>query len=597
MTNPEATILGIDLGTTNSEVAVIREGIPQVLKLGESAIIPSCVGVGEDGKIFVGQMARNQALVAPERTVLSVKRTMGTDIKLQLGDQKYLPQEISALILRELKSVAERALGFKVGRAVITVPAYFTEGQRQATRDAGQIAGLEVVRIVNEPTAAALGYEGAQSDQKLILVYDLGGGTFDVSILRSEEGVVEVLATSGDNSLGGDDFDEAIVRRLYDHIESEMGLRGLRDDRRVQARLLRAAESAKIALSESPYVRIEEDHLAVIEGKPHHLSMELSRADFESSIEEMLDRTISLVSAALVDAEVKPSQLDKILLVGGSTRIPKVAEILRQRLGTEPHSEIDPDLCVALGAAVQAGMESGVQMDTVLVDLTPYTFGTEVLSERYWGARMEYLPVIRKNTKLPAEKTVAVFTITRDQEAVNFRIFQGESPIPSDNVLIGAFRLQGLNAKKGYYDKGMVLTFDLDLDGLLKISATERGSGRSIEGEITGALGRMDESVIEDSKRRLEDLWDETEEEFSDLEDTDDDDEDKEDKLDKEVIEIALELIDTARDSLAEMDMKDEARDDLVDLMEDLHLAVESMDEAKVNRLKEELEDLLFFIG
>ena len=342
-------IIGIDLGTTNSEVAIISGGRPQVVREGDEAILPSCVGLDEAGNVIVGRQARNQAAAAPERTVLSVKRLMGTGTRVRMGEDEYTPQEISAFILKALKERAERALGREVRKAVITVPAYFTDAQRQATREAGEIAGLTVVRIINEPTAAALSYENRSEGHRRILVYDLGGGTFDVSVVGIEEGVVEVLATTGDNRLGGDDFDALVVERLDAHIETEMGIGGARDDRLLQARLARAAEHAKMELSDQPYVRVEEDHVASVDGEARHLSCELARADFESDVEELLARTMQAVTTALNDADVRPSQLDRILMVGGSTRIPRITALLAERLGQEPHGEVDPDLCVALG--------------------------------------------------------------------------------------------------------------------------------------------------------------------------------------------------------------------------------------------------------
>ncbi len=363
------TIIGIDLGTTNSEVAIISGGKPLIVEEGGEAILPSCVGLDDTGAVIVGRQARNQAAAAPERTVLSVKRLMGSGTQVRMGNDAYTPQEISAFILRALKERADRALGRDVRKAVITVPAYFTDAQRQATREAGEIAGLTVVRIINEPTAAALSYESGGMGRRTLLVYDLGGGTFDVSVVCVEEGVVEVLATAGDNQLGGDDFDALILERLNAHIETALGIEQTRDDRLLQARLRRAAERAKIELSDQPWVRVEEDHIASVNGEARHLACELTRADFESDLEPFLDRSLQAVTTALQDAGVRPSQLDRVLLVGGSTRIPRIAAVLAERLGQEPHGEVDPDLCVALGAGVQAGIEMGQDMQAVLVDI------------------------------------------------------------------------------------------------------------------------------------------------------------------------------------------------------------------------------------
>ena len=452
------TVIGIDLGTTNSEVAILSGGTPQVVREDGDAILPSCVGIDEAGNIIVGRQARNQAVAAPERTVLSIKRRMGSDERVRMGAEEYTPQEISAFILKALKERAARALGHDVHKAVITVPAYFTDAQRQATREAGRIAGLEVVRIINEPTAAALSYEKRRDGSHRILVYDLGGGTFDVSIVVIEDGVVEVLASTGDNRLGGDDFDELVARRLNAHIEDELGIDGARENRLLQARLLRAAEQAKIELSNQPYARVEEDHIASVDGEPKHLSFELSRLDLEQDLEDLLARTMQSVTMALNDAQVRPSQLDRILMVGGSTRIPRITQLLAERLGREPHGEVDPDMCVALGAAVQAGIEMGQDMQSVLVDITPYTFGTSALGELYGlPYAHQFIPLIRRNSKLPATRTEAFFTVTENQETVELKVYQGEDPDALKNVEIGSFRFSGLNRQEGGVRAGAAL--------------------------------------------------------------------------------------------------------------------------------------------
>ena len=501
-------IIGIDLGTTNSEVAIISGGRPQVVREGDEAILPSCVGLDEAGNVIVGRQARNQAAAAPERTVLSVKRLMGTGTRVRMGEDEYTPQEISAFILKALKERAERALGREVRKAVITVPAYFTDAQRQATREAGEIAGLTVVRIINEPTAAALSYENRGEGHRRILVYDLGGGTFDVSVVGIEEGVVEVLATTGDNRLGGDDFDALVVERLDAHIETEMGIGGARDDRLLQARLARAAEHAKMELSDQPYVRVEEDHVASVDGEARHLSCELARADFESDVEELLARTMQAVTTALNDADVRPSQLDRILMVGGSTRIPRITALLAERLGQEPHGEVDPDLCVALGAAVQAGIEMGQDMPAVLVDVTPYTFGTSAVGELYgMPYAHEFVPLIRRNSKLPATRTQVFFTMHEEQEAVEIKVYQGEDPDALKNVEIGTFRISGLNRQQGARDEGLLFTYSLDLDGLLHVHARERATGREIRGVVENALGRSTEEALGAARERVSALW------------------------------------------------------------------------------------------
>ena len=501
-------IIGIDLGTTNSEVAILSGGRPEVVREDGDAILPSCVGLDEAGNVIVGRRARNQAAVAPERTVLSIKRLMGSGERVSMGSEEYTPQEISAFILKALKERAARALSHDVHRAVITVPAYVTDAQRQATREAGRIAGLEVVRIINEPTAAALAYESRGEGSRKILVYDLGGGTFDVSVVAIEEGVVEVLASTGDNHLGGDDFDKVVAERLEAHLETELGIDGARDDRLLQARLRRASEEAKIELSSQPWVRVEEDHVASVDGEPKHLSCELSRVDFERDLDEPLARTMRSVTTALDDAGVRPNEIDRILLVGGSTRIPCIARLLAERLGQEPHGEVDPDLCVALGAAIQAGIEMGHDMQSVLVDVTPYTFGTGVVGELHGVPYAhQFVPLIRRNTKLPATRTEAFFTMTEVQEEVEVKVYQGEDPDALKNVEIGSFRFSGLNREEDAYDQGLLFTYHLDLDGLLRVHAVERATGREIHGVVENAMGRSTEEAVAASRERIEGLW------------------------------------------------------------------------------------------
>ena len=587
MISNDDPILGIDLGTTNSEVAILDGDTPEVLSEDGESILPSCVGVDRDGNVVVGRQARNQALVAPERTVSSIKRKMGTDETIELAGESYSPQEISAFILKELKDRAKRVTGQDIGRAVITVPAYFTEAQRQATRDAGTIAGLEVVRIINEPTAAALGYQGPGSGRHVVLVYDLGGGTFDVSIVSIEDGVVEVMATVGNNSLGGDDFDEIIAERLNEYLENRVRIGSQRSNKAVQARLLRAAEGAKIALSSQPFVQIDEDHLPVVgQDKPIHLSLELSRHEFEQDIRDHLENTIKLVSTALEEASVRPSEIDKVLLVGGSTRIPRVSELLKQKLGQEPHGEIDPDLCVALGAAVQAGLEAGKTVNAVLVDLTPYTFGTTVIGNTYTWTR-EFHPVIRKNTKLPAKRSTAVYTMFDDQEKVEFKILQGEDPNPERNIEIGRFVLDGLNEEEDHYDQGIILTFDLDLDGLLKVHAVERASGREISGEITGATGRIDEEQLAHSANRVSSRW--LKEDFDEAVDQDDFQDFEANESVHDVLARGKTAVKTAGDN--------ETRNELQRLLQGLQSAVDEGRETDADDLARQVDDLLFFMG
>ena len=586
-------IIGIDLGTTNSEVALIAGGTPQIVGAdADDAILPSCVGVDEQGEIIVGRQARNQYAAAPERTVLSIKRLMGSDSRVRMGAEEYTPQEISAFILKALRERAAATLGRPVSKAVITVPAYFTDAQRQATREAGRIAGLEVVRIINEPTAASLAYDSHGEGERRILVYDLGGGTFDVSVVKIESGVVEVLATSGDNHLGGDDFDAVIVEHLNAHVETELGLAGARENRALQARLRRAAEQAKVELSRRPYVRIEEDHVGSVNDTVKHLSWELSRADFERNINPMLERTMKAVTTALTDAAVRPSELDRILLVGGSTRIPCIAALLEERLGQEPHGEVDPELCVALGAGVQAGIEMGHDMPAVLVDITPYTFGTSVLGELYGRPyEHQFVPLIRRNSKLPATRTDAFYTVHEQQQAARIKVYQGEDPDALKNVEIGSFLFEGLNQRQGARERGIVFTYHLDLDGLLNIHAVERATGREIKGVIEHVIGRSTEEALVASRRRVAAQWGDEADAGSTA--AAQGAQGSGDGAAPQVAEIR-ETLERAEKALETAPAED--REEMVDLMEDLRDALKEGNEQRAAELGRNLDEILFYV-
>ncbi|MCC7277016.1 MAG: Hsp70 family protein, partial [Chromatiaceae bacterium] len=468
-------IIGIDLGTTNSEVAVVRDGRPEVIPIEDSRLLPSVVGLADDGSLLVGQAARNQYVLHPDRTVKSIKRRMGEDVRVPLGHQEFSPQEISALILGRLKRAAEDYLGDTVTKAVITVPAYFSDAQRQATRDAGQLAGLEVVRIINEPTAAALAYEVDQAQRKHILVYDLGGGTFDVSVVGVEKDVVEVLASHGNNRLGGDDFDARILDHLVDWLKRERDA-DPSGNRQAMARLTRAAENAKIQLSDAPFARIEEEYL--LEGKdgPVHLSLELSREDYEAMIEPYLAETLAAVQIAMEGAKLRVADLDEVLLVGGATRTPLIQRRLERELGRQPRAELDPDLCVATGAAIQGAVIAGARVSQVLVDITPYTFGTSALAEL--NGEMypyTYIPLIRKNSPVPVTKSEAFYTVYDGQQAIEVNVYQGEDPDALNNIEIGSFRIEGLSDVPA--GNTLITTFSLDINGILEVTSREKRSG------------------------------------------------------------------------------------------------------------------------
>lgn len=482
-------ILGIDLGTTNSEVAVVRDGQPVVLREDGEAILPSVVGLDPAGQLIVGTPARNQWILAPERTIRSIKRKMGEETTVRLGDRDYAPQEISAMILRRLKERAEKELGQPVRKAVITVPAFFNEIQREATREAGELAGLEVVRILNEPTAAALTYNPRPDRMERLLVYDLGGGTFDVSIVQIEQGVVEVLSSHGDTHLGGDDFDQLLLDDICNSFQDEHGI-DLRKSLAAKSRLLRAVEEAKKRLSFEPTARIQEEFIAEKKGLPLHLDVEIRREQYEDLIEPWIAKTLTCVDEALSDAKLHVGQIDKVILVGGASRTPMIHRLLQERLGQEAHAEVDPDLCVALGAAIQGAMIAGVDVGPVLVDITPHTLGLQALGLMHgYESIYCFVPIIQRNTPLPATRSEIFGTVVDDQESVLVRVFQGEHRDVRNNELVGEFLLDGLaEVSRG---NEILVRFDLDLDGILKVTARERLTGLEERLTIDNAISRF----------------------------------------------------------------------------------------------------------
>ena len=505
-------IVGIDLGTTNSEIAVVENGQPRVLTEGGDPILPSVVGLADDGRLLVGAAARNQWVIAPDRTVKSIKRKMGQDVKVSLGGaDEFTPQEISAMILRTLKARAERELG-PVRKAVITVPAYFNDSQRQATREAGDLAGLEVVRILNEPTAAALTYNPDQSKAERILVYDLGGGTFDVSIVHTEGGVVEVLASHGDTQLGGDDFDELLLTAVADDFQ-EMYEVDLRADRVSRARLARAVEDAKKRLSDHAFTRLEEEFIAEKDGVPLHLSTEVERAEYEALVRPLLDRTMECVQLALDDARLTAAQIDRVVLVGGSTRTPLIGQLLEERLGQPAHREVDPDLCVALGAAVQGAIVAGQNVGSVLVDITPHSVGIKCLEYAdEFGLRAnehKFAPIIRRNSPLPASRSEAFATVSDNQPTVEIDVYQGENPDVRRNHRVGRLMIDGLARVAA--GNQLVVQLDLTLDGILKVSAREKATGLVKQITIENALARYAVAERAGAQARLNRMWAEVE--------------------------------------------------------------------------------------
>ena len=596
-------IVGIDLGTTNSEIAYIKDDQPYVIpdETGD-AILPSVVGLSEDGRLLVGHAARNQLLLAPERSIKSIKRRMGEDTTVTLGDQTYAPQEISAMILRTLRERAERHLGMPVGKAVITVPAYFNDAQRQATREAGELAGLEVVRIINEPTAASLTYDTDQWDLKRLLVYDLGGGTFDVSIVQIQEGVVEVLASHGDTQLGGDDFDALLAEHIMQHIENEEGV-DLRDNPAARARVLRAAEEAKKHLSSAPFATVQEEYIAEKDGAPLHLTMEIERHEFESLVRPLLDKTITCVGQALDDAKLSPSQLDRVLLVGGSTRSPIVTEMLEERLDQSAHQEVDPDLCVALGAAVQAAIINGQDIGPVLVDITPHSLGIRCLGtvHGHFSDSM-FSRIINRNSPLPISRSEGYQTVYDGQDTVEIEVYQGEHEDARMNTLVGEFRVEGLaDAPAG---NEVLVHMNLTLDGILQVTATEKQTGLQRQVRIENALTRFQHDGRDEAQRRLDALFDDDDDDYDDddaieaefhaVEATDAPADEPNDTAMHRAVTQARALIEKAERLLPNAEEADKA--DLEALVARLRDAIDARHASDMEARSDELSDLLFYL-
>ena len=481
-------IIGIDLGTTNSCVAVMEGGEPVVIANSEgSRTTPSVVSFQAGGERLVGQVAKRQAITNPDHTIISIKREMGTDHKTKIDDKVYSPQEISAMVLQKIKADAEAYLGETVTQAVITVPAYFNDAERQATKDAGRIAGLEVLRIINEPTAAALAYglDKTEHNEK-IFVYDLGGGTFDVSILELGDGVFEVLSTNGDTKLGGDDFDEKIMNYIAETFKAENSI-DLRNDKMALQRLKEAAEKAKIELSSSMQTNINLPFITADATGPKHIDMNLTRAKFNELTHDLVQRSIEPMKKALSDAGLSMSQIDKVILVGGSTRIPAVQEAVKNFTGKEPSKGVNPDECVAIGAAIQAGVLTGEVKDVLLLDVTPLTLGIETLG----GVAT---PLIERNTTIPTKKSQVFSTAADGQTSVEIHVVQGERQMAADNKTLGRFTLSGIApAPRGIPQ--IEVTFDIDANGIVKVSAMDKGTGKEANITITASTNLSDDEV------------------------------------------------------------------------------------------------------
>ena len=547
-------IIGIDLGTTNSCVAVMEGGEPVVIANSEgSRTTPSVVSFQANGERLVGQVAKRQAITNPDKTIISIKREMGTNHKTKIDDKEYSPQEISAMILQKIKADAEAYLGEPVTQAVITVPAYFNDAQRQATKDAGKIAGLEVLRIINEPTAASLAYGLDKTDtSEKILVYDLGGGTFDVSILELGDGVFEVLATNGDTRLGGDDFDNKIMDYIADTFKAENGI-DLRNDKMALQRLKEAAEKAKIELSSSTQTNINLPFITADATGPKHIDLNLTRAKFNELTHDLVERSITPMKKALEDAGLSINQVDKVILVGGSTRIPAVVEAVKNFTGKEPSKGVNPDECVAIGAAIQAGVLTGEVKDVLLLDVTPLTLGIET-------AGGISTPLIERNTTIPTKKSQIFSTYADNQTSVDINVLQGERQMAVDNKSLGRFNLSGIApAPRGIPQ--IEVTFDIDANGIVKVSALDKGTGKEANITITASTNLSEEEVdkavkeaekfAEEDKKRKEkiEVHNNADQTIYQLEKTLGELGDKVDAADKSNIEAKIEELKKVKDS------------------------------------------------
>ena len=568
-------IIGIDLGTTNSCVAVMEGGEPTIIpNIEGNRTTPSIVAFTKESERLVGETAKRQAITNPDRTISSIKRKMGTEHKVDIDGKKYSPEEISAMILQKIKSDVENYLGETITEAVITVPAYFTDSQRQATKDAGRIAGLEVKRIINEPTAAALAYGmDKEEGQKKIMVFDLGGGTFDVSILEIGDGVYEVLATRGNNHLGGDDFDEKLVNYIADEFKKENGV-DLKQDKMSLQRLKEAAEKAKKELSSTMSTNINLPFITATQAGPLHLNMDITRAKFNELTADLVEATLEPVRAALKDAGLNASEIEKVILVGGSTRIPAVQDAVKKLIGKEPQKDINPDECVALGAAIQGGVLAGEVKDLLLLDVTPLSLGIETLG----GVTTR---LIERNTTIPTKKSQIFTTAADNQTSLDIHVLQGERQMAADNTTLGRFQLSGIPpAPRGVPQ--IEVTFDIDANGIVNVSAKDLGTGKEQRITITASTKLSDDEI----ERKIKEA-----ERFA-----------EEDKKKKERIEIrnnADSLVYQTEKTLKELEGKitEDEKSQVEEKLNELKKALEGEDYDEIKKKSEELTESFYKIS